>query len=629
MLTACDKGDTATATAPAGPVTVGFWAGEQQSRTAIGDDGRSVLWRNSDRVALWAKDSSGNYVLENKDFDISFLNVPATKACFATELAAAMPEGTYTYYAACPVPKSVNGTQASFTLPATQDGRLSDGADIMIAEPCEAPQLEELKIRDDNSGYEVEARNLSLTMRHLAHALKFYIPEGYNTLGEPVERIRLKMPHNIAGTVTADIADPARQPSLAADATSSISIALAEPLDASAEESRQYAYASILPPAQAYASGERMYVVLYSANYAARAQEIDIAGCAFEAGHITPVLLHPQEKTDSYKIRFTIAGNNLGEDVQKVMLTAPAALNDGVTVDTPAGCSWTAEGNSITVSAAEGATLKTGEYFEVNFDPFDEAGISLYRAMTGNFTAEYESEHAWHLTQTVAVNTSTGTKADAPLTVPYLFAEDFSGTSTGFNMNGNLSASGHSTNTIEGTDYGLAGWTGNQVAVIEAGGNKAMVIRHQNECSSIGNAQGTYRGRIDSAPINNIKPGTQVKIAITFNYTGYANSTAEPQITYGYTTTEGAISGKYLGGSSLIQGGDLIENIAGDKISAPKDGTVNSINRSASFKIENCDNTHRLSWDCYAPYNRNDASAFGKNTQQWIFIDNIKVQIAH
>lgn len=611
MPAACDKSDTA-ATAPAGPVTVGFWAGEPQSRTVIGGDGRSILWRNDDRVALWAKNASGDYTLENKAFGISFLDVPATRACFATELAGAMPTGTYTYYATYPVPKSVNGTQASFTLPATQDGRLSGGADIMIAAPCKADQLDELKITDDdNSGYDLHDRSLSLTMKHLSHVFRFYIPDGYNTLGEPVERIRLTMPQNIAGTVTADISDPTRRPSPGADAVNSITLALTEPLDASAEGARQYAYASILPPAQAYGSDTRMDVVLYSASYAARAQEIDITGKEFKAGHITPVVLHPQEKTESYKIRFTIARNNLGEDVQKVMLTAPAALNDDVTVIAPAGCSWTADGNIITVSAAEGATLKTGEYIELDFDPFVDASTALYRSMSGNFTAEYESEHAWHLTQTVSVNTASGTKAGAELTVPYLFAEDFSGVETFSSHDQYATSSAGSQNAHSF----LSGWTGGRIG---AEGGKSIRLACRRETSA------DYPARTDSAPIANLKSETNIKI--TFDYGannqyssvsiwGYKDDGNVGQTCHiGYVTENTAYSSSATDGTFEDENSFYIKEYSGSYTNLP---------HSATYTIHNAPEWFRLTW-------RTDIEhkAGTHNTTAWLYLDNIKVQIA-
>ena len=174
--------------------------------------------------------------------------------------------------------------------------------------------------------------------------------------------------------------------------------------------------------------------------------------------------------------------------------------------------------------------------------------------------------------------------------------EDSTLADIGFNINGNLNATGHEASTLEGSSYGLSGWTACQAAIVQGeDGNKSLAIRHQNETYWL---QGTYRGRVDSAPLASIKSGKSVKVKVTFNYTGY-----------------------YQGGSAAIQGGELIEHIEGDKVSAPKDGSASSINESAEFEIASCTALTRLGWDCYGSKGKNST------TQEWVFIDNIKVQI--
>ena len=86
-------------------------------------------------------------------------------------------------------------------------------------------------------------------------------------------------------------------------------------------------------------------------------------------------------------------------------------------------------------------------------------------------------------------------------------------------------------------------------------------------------------------------------------------------------TTQGAVAGYYQGGSAAIKGGALISNLAGEKVSAPTDGSVSNISVSASFEIPDCTSLTRLSWDCYGANSRTGT------TQEWIFIDDIYVQI--
>ena len=111
-----------------------------------------------------------------------------------------------------------------------------------------------------------------------------------------------------------------------------------------------------------------------------------------------------------------------------------------------------------------------------------------------------------------------------------------------------------------------------------------------------------------------------MKVRVSFNYTGYSKERT-PQISYGWDTTQGAVVGYYQKGSALIKGGALIANLAGEKISAPKDGSVANPDRATSFEIPDCTSLTRLAWDCYGAN-----SGFG-TTQEWIFIDNIIVQI--
>lgn len=548
----------------------------------------------------------GGYVIDNHHFNIYFRGTPATEACFTSTLATTMEAGQYSYYAAYPVPQSVTGTQAVFTLPATQDGRISSGAAIMIAEPAVGAELKPLEVIDDSNKYEVVDRDLSLKMQHKLHALRFYIPSGYNTLGEPIRRIRLTMPQNIAGTVTADFTNPSAQAVLT-DATNSIVLDLIEPLDESTDIAKQYACASIFPPVRAYASGEQMEVILYSDNCAAKAQEIDLAGRTFEAGHITPVVLNPQEKVQSYSIRFTLAENYLGEDIQKITLTAPTEWNSTITMALPTGCSWSTDGKNLTVSAADGATIKTGEYFDIYFDSFDDTSIALYKALSGDFTVEYESEHAWQLTQRFALNTQESNMTTTYLTVPYLFYEDFSSVES-FSSNDAYKTS----NAGSKDAYSfLSGWTGGRIGA-EAGQSVRIACRRETSAD--------YPARIDSAPITALKSTANIKVTFSYGannqYGGLAigNDGNVGQTCYiGYTTTStayksGATDGIFEDGNNFY-----IKEYTGAYTNLPHTDTYTVHDVPAWF---------RLAWRTEIEH-----QAGTTNTTAWLYIDNIKVQI--
>ena len=305
---------------------------------------------------------------------------------------------------------------------------------------------------------------------------------------------------------------------------------------------------------------------------------------------------------DFYRLRFNYESNLLGEDLQSITLS----LEDG--------SNWPeTDSPKLVFANRDGSTLSVGQSLDIAFENKDN-----YLSLNGkNILVTYESENALIQKSVTLSIDAASLSSTSSLACPYLFAEDFSNASKGFNINGDLSATGKNTSTLEGTDYGLPGWTANQAAVLENSGNKAMAIRHQNEIFGL---QGTYRGRVDSAPLAHIKKGKSVKVRVSFNYTGYSKERT-PQISYGWDTTQGAVAGYYQAGSALIKGGALIANLAGDKISAPKNGSVANPNEAASFEIPDCTSLTRLAWDCYG------ANSGTGISQEWIFIDNIIVQI--
>ena len=183
-----------------GPVEVGINAGRgSQTRTVMLPNGLSAAWEDGDELAVWARNSSGSYILAKQIFKT--YGADEAHGFFTSTLASEMPEGEYTYLCCYPAPLSVSGTSLTFNLPAVQDGKASGGADIMIADPVQHGPLAPLADPDDHS-------NLSLRMNRLMHQFRFWIPEGRNPMGEPLEEIIMTMPQNIAGTVTADLSNP-------------------------------------------------------------------------------------------------------------------------------------------------------------------------------------------------------------------------------------------------------------------------------------------------------------------------------------------------------------------------------------------------------------------------------------
>ena len=206
-------------------VKVGIYAGGAQTRTAMLPNGLSAEWVSGDEIAVWALNSSGAYTLTNQTFGT--YGIDASRGFFTSTLDAAMPEGTYTYYCCYPKPLSVSGTQVTFNVPAEQDGKAGDGVDIMVATPVQHSALTAVPDPEDHSG-------MSMSMNRMMHQFRFWMPAGYNAMGEEVQEIVLTTPQNVAGTVSADIADPSAG-IVVSGGTNTMTLVLSDPIGESSD----------------------------------------------------------------------------------------------------------------------------------------------------------------------------------------------------------------------------------------------------------------------------------------------------------------------------------------------------------------------------------------------------------
>ena len=566
-----------------GPVTVGFGVGS--TKVSLDAESAMLSWEEGDAISVWAENSQGGAALDASTFRLAACNGPM--AYFTAQLPSPMPEDNYIYRCLYPQAQTLENGLACYTVGAAQYqgsvpcvlwGEASHGALTSI---------------DENLPVDDKAL-MSLRMSSLLHYFRFFIPEGSDLLGEPVQKIKFTLPERVAGTIKVDAATGTIS-EISSPSTEII-------LDELSLSEGSFALAAIIPASQAYAEGQTMSITLYGSDKFATIEPLVLTGRDFKAGHMTSVAMRANQLHDFYRLRFNYESNLLGEDLQSITLS----LEDG--------SNWPeTDSPKLVFANRDGSTLSVGQSLDIAFENKDN-----YLSLSGKkIIITYESENALIQKSVTLSIDGQALITTETLGCPYLFSEDFSNASTGFNINGNLSAKGHSTNTIEGTDYGLPGWTANQAAVLEDSGNKAMAIRHQNEKFIL---QGTYRGRVDSAPLAHIKDGKSVKVRVSFKYTGYSTKRT-PQISYGWDTTQGAVAGYYQGGSAAIKGGALIANLAGEKVSAPTGGSVANPDVAASFEIPDCTSLTRLAWDCYG------ANSGTGITQEWIFIDNIIVQI--
>jgi len=571
-----------------GPVTVGFLAGDGtamgiSTRTSAGEDGLSTLWSPGDIIALWAKASNGTEVLNGQEFSVASLM--GTSAFFTSTIPNQMPEGNYTYVASYPVPDKMENGYAYFTIPSIQDGTCSNGEDIMVSDQVVAREMK--AIDWENYGHQ----EMQLGMNHLLHRMRFYITNTQSLGGESIKEITVTFPRNVAGQIAVDLENP-EAGSIVSNGENTISVVLDEPLPVSTSSQRHYLNISILPTT--FSTGEKMNVTLHTASKLAT-MEIPLKSRTFAAGHSTPVLLVPQNVMDAPRLYFTVNSNNLGEDINRIELTAPT------------GCTWGDTGSNV-FTYNPGENIPVGRKFYVEFH-----NLSTFQAFSGqSIQVKYESEHVT-INETVTVGSLTGVpSANLNLNVPYLLYENFSSVPT-FSSNDEYKTS--KAGTYSAHTF-LNGWAGARCGA-EAG--KCIRIACRRETSA------RYAARVDSAPLNGtIKKATNLSVEFDYGannqFGGIAivtDGNVGQNCHIGYITTtsnykSGDDDGTYESDNSFY-----VKEYSGSYDSTPNNDTYILHNVPAT-------NVVRITWRTTI-----EDQAGLTNTTAWLYIDNIKIKISN
>ena len=609
-------------------VVVGFCAdGSIRTRTEINEDGKSTSWSPSDRIALWAKDESTQaYTLDNTAFKVYFRDT-STSAFFTTTLGDAMPDASYTYYATYPTPVSVSGTTATFIAPASQDGKMGGGAAIMVATPQSGKGALDI-VTDREASDEVMDSNLHLGMNHKMHALRMFIPDidtkRYYGFGEEkVQRIELTMPWDIAGTVSTDFVNPAAGITLTGNGSRTITLNLEEPIGATTANGNSYdydyAYASIIPAPAGDASIYNGVIEahVYSETQIARTT-ISLANAAsthlFEAGHITPLVLNCSDVRDRYTLHFIPGENYLGEPIQTITF-------------------YDSAGNLLyTINDVQNNMVAPG-YHVLDYTFSTDEEKAPYFALAGQpITVKYESEHA------IVSNSFTMPAVNTPglktvtLDVPYLFYQDFStmsafsdghdNPSTGIDIFGdNVSDTYNSSKAL--AEYGLSGWSAVRVGMDN--GILRICCRYESGLE----IAAYYKGRIDTAPMSNLK--SNAKVRVTFDCGGGSidfglGDAGTSWMSFGYTTNTG---NNQAGGTGWIKTGQdvKIDNAVASKIdvgiNASYEGNLKPYNNGNGIVVDNCSPSTRFTW----AVTTSKGGSLAGNANYWLYLDNIKVQI--
>lgn len=588
-------------------IKVGIHAGGVSTRTQILDNGLSAVWTEGDKLSLWAIDSSGEAVLSNQTF--TAYGTDASRGFFTTELASQMPEDTYIYYCSYPEPVSVEGTSARFNLPSVQDGKVTGGADVMVATPVRHGALAPLPEVEDHSA-------MKMTMNRMMHQFRFFVPEDDTQLQDAqITRMVLTFPEPVVGDVLVDISDPTRQAVLSAGYRE-ITLNLSEPLT---KENHGYACVAFVPTK--FSDGDMLHVKAYAGDKIVQVDPIDLKSRYFEAGHSTAVRLDVKKLADFAGIlTFTVSANNLGENPEVVTFKAPEGCRFG-------------DGESNVFVYDPGREIAVGETITIEF----ESDIDAYKAFSGkNISVTYDSEHAV-LTETVSIpEISQSGKTHVSLTVPYLLYQDFSGILKEGESYGNNSYASDERKQPGVSLDGIMpenGWNASRFWMKPDGGAIRLNMRYQMVKIFLSFTTSHY-GRLDTPPLSALKTGVVANLRVTFDAGANVNSGSDNDAKTGnltfinLTTHENSNNPIDGVGTGTGQSGKIEDfGVQYYKSSGMPNayGADDFLNTYPTHTVTGVEATHATRL-CFYP-----STAFIKdgicNAEFNVYIDNIKVQI--
>lgn len=552
------------------------------TRTALEGDDRTTRWVIDDRIALWAQDNtSGEYVAEGVEFAINRFSPSYTKAYFRGKIAAQNEASEYTYYMCSPMPKSRVGTRVTYTLPAEQNG-IYEGVrngetyttyDIMVAEPVVTGAL--------TTGKEME---LNTKFLHQMHALKITIPENRNLFEEngssKFYELEIAFPAGcaVAGDITFDVANPDATPTYS-NTSNVIRVTSNAGFDAGSE-----IWVFVLPGS---VNGD----IAYHVRGVRRRSEIanNALSKQLERGHVTPIKMRIPEIYSQYTaIHFSVDQNYLGEDFN--------------TFDV-----YDANNNHMGTFERNASNKYSIDYEgEFDADQYDNT----------NWRIVFDSEHAIVEALVNLGDMTDYTEHYRSMNVPYLMYEDFA-TFPAVSNNDNYTGGSNATKTGAVELKSGSGWHGARCGV-QAGTSARIASRRETSAS--------YAARIDAPQLTGIKSGATVNVRVTYDYGanqekgGLASSYNGFTVWQGYTTQTGGIASPGSGASPSGTYDDTNKfHIEADE----RDGSYTNLpHKDHSFTLSGVGNNVRVSWATVSDYN----GGLNNNTQ-WLYIDNVRVQI--
>lgn len=622
------------------------------------DDHLGVRWSSGDCIRLWARESAtGTSVLEDAPFEFDYYSPVWSRAAFTglvneVDLSRFKSEQKYDYFAVSPAPASVEGTSATFDIPAVQSGEFNCGLDIMTAQLTGAPALE--------AGDTNWANGFCLPFKHHVHVLKIKItdnllksPKSNGETEEQVAEIRsieLTFPKDkpVVGRLKVDAATGKAQ--LEEGGGNVLTLRFATP-----KKKGDVVYAFIAPQ-ESFPTSDKITIKAAGASAPEKPSSVSVERSftkpegMFACGAVTPVNYNIPERYRCTKIVFSLAEKTdgeprdittgkgygwgtLGEEIQSFSIVEKTANGEvEVLPDTP--CDHTKNTYAISCTA-EGEAAHT-EFLK------KYAGKECIAKLTSQSA---EVECAFKFPALAELTAEVENKVDA-FNVPYLFEEDFSGLTGSFHYNDDAEVKGTShagSNDAKQLDNynnsGMpAGWYGARC------GGKNGVVRICARLQCIVNALGTYHGRIDAPNLSNIKSGVPVKIKISFKYSinrdvHYSEYDRQPYLAVGVTNDANKNASGWA--INMFNPGDpLLKPCIPDVVMqdlAPKadgsflrDGSFTSVSHLKEFTPDKYyTNDYRLAWEVYTKEHEGGTLAKYNTSNNYVYLDDIKVSIAH
>ena len=588
------------------PVTVGIYAGDALTRTTILPNGLSAVWQSGDQLAVWARNSAGDYTLQNQIFETYGLD--GMRGFFTSTLSKSMQDGTYTYLCSYPAPMSVNGTKATFNVPSTQDGLVSGGVDVMIATPVQSGPLQKIPEIDGHT-------TMKLEMNRMLHQFRFYVPEDDVVLGdERIELIKLSFPVAVTGNVTLDM-ENLDEPANIEDGQTDVSLELSQPIGVSDADAYEFACLAFAPVQ--FPEGN-MSIRAYTDDKIVILDPIDLKEKNCLAGHSTPVRLNIKELVNyAGIITVTLGANNLGENPKQITLTAPA------------GCKWGDGGSNVYVYNP-GREIEVGETLTFKF----ETDLNAYKAFNGqDISVTYDSENAL-LTETLRMPSITAQgQTSVSMTVPYLLFEDFSCIYKEGNSYGNNDYSSSEREQPGASLDSYMSHSGWNAARFWIKPNCVRINTRYQEVKIFVSFASYHYGRLDTPQLSGLKAGKSVKLSVIFDAGGNRHSesslaVSSPAIAVATHSNTGVLDGIPTGSTGITSSYDTTLADFGtthDSVSIEDNCSNDAFNGSFTTRTATVFSANSKDRICfYVTYT--PASGTG-NCEFNAYIDNIRVKI--